>query len=72
MRLLLTAITVDILETYQRNPKGIPKVCISRHPKGISKLRGENESIYFPIMPLRLLLMALDKKMEEFQQALHC
>ena len=33
---------------------------------------GETESIYFPIMPLRLLLMALDKKMEEFQQALHC
>ena len=29
---------------------------------------GETESIYFPIMPLRLLLMALDKKIEEFQQ----
>ena len=27
--------------------------------------RRKTESIYFPIMPLRLLLMALDKKMEE-------
>ena len=67
--------------------RGIPAspslLIFYRHPKGISKTsqkyfetskrhyRCKEVRLNFPIMPLRLILMALDKKMEEFQHALH-